>query len=247
LELIASTGMGCVVTEYTGEEFVPRIVSLSEFECIVIDSITEACFDCINIHHPSDNYLITSATSLTLPRGIYGCRRTSCAKRSVEDSSEDSRSQDSSISTPSPPSPPSKSKDLKIDASKSLKSKSKDLKIDASKSKNRPSKLGSKSPSSSDDSSSRSSSDGSDSLPNLDSFDLVIYVGVDPQNQMFVDAPLTSTTQSTSNNRNLIAAIVIGLGLLVLGVALLSYWMKKKDSRTTEQSHLFTNRYHSYI
>jgi hypothetical protein len=62
---------------------------------------------------------------------------------------------------------------------------------------------------------------------------------------MFVDVPLTSTTQSTSN-RSLVAIIVIGLGLLVLGVVLFSYW--KNGTRTDEHSHLLThNSYQSSV
>jgi hypothetical protein len=223
----------CTVTQYTGGAFVPRILSVTEETCIVVDSATEVCANCINIHRPSESYLIIVATAHILPPGIYGCNIAACAKRSVRDDSEDSYSLYSHFSRSSHSSP----------------SKSKSLKTVASKSNNKPvllSKLSSKSPSFESSSNSRSISDSSDSLPNLDSFDLVIYVGVDPQQKMFIDPPLAATTQSTSN-RDLVGVVVIGLGVLVLGFALFSYWMKRKDTRIDEQSRLLTqNKYNLY-
>jgi hypothetical protein len=213
---MTSKGMGCTVTEFTGEEFVPRILSLAESSCIVVDSSGEVCVNCINIRHPSESYFLTTPIPASLPQGVYGCTKTSCAKRNVEDSSEDSHSWGSYFSRKSMNSPAS---------SQPSKSSSKSLSSDSS----------------------RSDSDSSDSTSdwlNLDSYDLVIFVGDDIQKQMFVDAPPTSTTQSTSN-RNLVGVIITGLGLLVLGVALFSYWMKR--NRTDEHSHLLTHdSYHSY-
>jgi hypothetical protein len=217
LELMTLTGMPCTVVKFDGAVFEPRILSLPEGGCVAIESDTEICLSCSNIQRPSERYSISTASPLSLPRGIFGCTQTSCAKRSVEDHSEHSHSLSS------------------IDSHSLISDVSRPSEV-AGKSKERPAKLSAKS--SSPDSSSRSSSDSSSySSSDLDSFDLVLYVGVDLQNQMFVDVPLTSTTQSTSTcKRNLIGLVVIGLGLLVLGVALFSFWMKRNHARADEHS-----------
>lgn len=95
---------------------------------------------------------------------------------------------------------------------------------------------------SSSKSSSQSSDVGSSSSDWLDTFDLVLFIGSDALGQMFIEAP---STESTSNKS--VVGVVMGLGLLVIVVALFSYWRKRSDNTKDEQSHLLTQpRYHSY-
>jgi hypothetical protein len=93
--------MGCKVAKFDGEVFVPKILSVPEEGCVAIESDNEVCLSCTNIQRPSDRYFISNSSPQTLPRGIFGCTITSCAKRSTEDSSEDSHSLSSDVSRPS--------------------------------------------------------------------------------------------------------------------------------------------------
>jgi hypothetical protein len=109
----------------------------------------------------------------------------------------------------------------------------------------------SKDSSSSSKSSSKSSdSDAGNGLP-LGSYDLVIFVGGDAEDQMLVENPSTevpSTTPSSSNKsenrnvlRNVLGVVVIGLGLLVMAVALFSYWRKRNNNAMSEKSQLISH------
>jgi magnesium-transporting ATPase (P-type) len=100
------------------------------------------------------------------------------------------------------------------------------------------------------DSSSRSSSKSSDSDSNglpLGSYDLVIFVGGDAEDQMLAtEAP--STTPSVSNRNvdsHVVGVVVIGLGL-VIAVALFSYWRKRNDNVMSEQSRLISHNEYKF-